>query len=276
MLKFMPTALLPAVLLLAGAGPGHAGTYANPVLAETHEIRRPDPEPYVGTLGIGDPAVLLYGDKYYLYPTGDNHSYEVYVSDDLVHWAKGPKVFRSDERGVWAPDVFFNSGEATFYLYYTVNRRVGVAASDRPDGVFADRGSLIADAIDAHLFQDDDGSFYLYYARYPNFAIFVQPMRSPVRKEGAPVELLAPSEAWEMRDVPVTEAPWMVKHQGVYYLLYSGGAANSEHYGIGYATSKSPLGPFTKHRGNPSSAAGTTSSGRGTPASSGTQPGTSG
>jgi beta-xylosidase len=54
-----------------------------------------------------------------------------------------------------------------------------------------------------------------------------------------------------MRDVPVTEAPWMVKHRGVYYLLYSGGAANSEHYGIGYATSKSPLGPFTRHRGNP-------------------------
>jgi beta-xylosidase len=245
------TTLLPAVLLLGGAGPGHAGTYSNPVLVETHEIRGGNPAPSVGTLGIGDPAVLHYGDRYYLYPTGDNHSYDVYVSDDLVRWEKGPKVFRIGEIGVWAPEVFFSSDDATFYLYYTVNGRIGVAASDRPDGVFADRGSLIANGIDAHLFQDDDGSCYLYYARYPDFAIFVQPMRSPVRKEGAPVELIAPSEPWEMRDVPVTEAPWMVKHRGVYYLLYSGGSANSEHYAIGYATSKSPLGPFTKYRGNP-------------------------
>jgi len=158
MRRILPTALLPAALLLAGAGPAHPGTYANPVLVETHEIRRGNPAPYVGTLGIGDPAVLHYGDRYYLYPTGDNHSYDVYVSDDLVRWTKGPKVFQSGEIGVWAPDVFFNSGDATFYLYYTVNRRVGVAASDRPDGVFADRGSLVADGMDAHLFQDDDGS----------------------------------------------------------------------------------------------------------------------
>jgi len=246
-----PTALLSALLLFAGAGPGHAGTYANPVLVETHEIRRGNPAPYVGTLGIGDPSVIRHRDRYYLYPTGDNHGYDVYVSGDLVHWEKGPKVFQGGEIGVWAPDVFFDGGDGTFYLYYTVNGRIGVAASERPDGVFADRGTLVADAIDAHLFRDDDGSLYLYYARYPDFAIFVQPMRSPLRKEGAPVELIAPSEAWEVRDVPVTEAPWLIKRQGVYYLLYSGGGANSEHYAIGYATAKGPLGPFTKHRGNP-------------------------
>jgi beta-xylosidase len=201
MRRIVLTALLPSALLLAGEGPGHAGTYANPVLVETHGIRRGNPAPSVGTLGIGDPAVLEYGDRYYLYPTGDNHGYDVYVSDDLVHWEKGPKVFQSGEIGFWAPEVFFSAADATFYLYYTVKGRIGVAASDRPDGAFADRGSLIANGIDAHLFRDDDGSFYLYYARYPDFAIFVQPMRSPVGTEGAPVELIAPSEAWETRGV---------------------------------------------------------------------------
>jgi beta-xylosidase len=43
----------------------------------------------------------------------------------------------------------------------------------------------------------------------------------------------------------------MLKHQGVYYLLYSGGSADSEFYAIGYATAKNPAGPFTKHPGNP-------------------------
>ena len=235
------------VVLFAESGK----TYTNPVLVETYAINRPTPAPYFGTLGIGDPAVIYYGGKYYLYPTGDNHSYDVYISNDLIHWTRGPKVFQTKERGVWAPDVFFNKDDNTFYLYYTVNGRIGVAAADRPDGLFTDRGALISNGIDAHLFRDNDGSYFLYYARYPDFAIFVQPMESPVRKKGAAVQLISPTEAWEKKDVPVTEAPWMIKNHGVYYLLYSGGSADSEDYAIGYATATNPMGPFTKYSGNP-------------------------
>jgi len=240
-------------LLFIPPAPGadFVGTYSNPVLVETYAINRPKPAPYAGTLGIGDPAVISYRGKYYLYPTGDNYSYDVYISGDLIHWTKGPKVFQSSETGVWAPDVFFSSDDKLFYLYYTVNSRIGVASAGSPDGVFRDRGSLIRNAIDAHLFRDDDGSYYLYYARYPEFAIFVQPMESPLKKKGAPVQVIAPSEAWEMKDRPVTEAPWMIKHQGRYYLLYSGGSADSENYAIGYATAPQPAGPFIKYRGNP-------------------------
>lgn len=249
--RIMLILMLPTLLFSAASGAENNATYTNPVLVDTHVINRPDPAPYVGTLGIGDPAVIYHGGKYYLYPTGDNYSYDVYISTDLIHWNKGPRVFQSRERGVWAPDVFFSADDAMFYLYYTVNGRIGVAVAARPDGKFEDRGTLISNAIDAHLFRDDDGSYYLYYARYPEFAIFVQPMESPLRKKGAPVELISPKEVWEKKDVPVTEAPWTIKHQGVYYLLYSGGSADSEDYAIGYATSKNPLGPFTKYQGNP-------------------------
>jgi xylan 1,4-beta-xylosidase len=123
--------------------------------------------------------------------------------------------------------------------------------ADRPEGVFRDRGTLISNGIDAHLFRDDDGSYFLYYARYPEFGIFVQPMATPLLKMGVPVQLIAPSEAWETSHVPVTEAPWMLKHRGVYYLLYSGGSADTEYYATGYATAENPTGPFTKYRGNP-------------------------
>src|SRR3954471_24242414 len=34
-------------------------------------------------------------------------------------------------------------------------------------------------------------------------------------------------------------------------MMCSGTGANSPNYGIGYATSKSPLGPFDKYAGNP-------------------------
>jgi len=251
MLRIIMIAVLLSLMLSASLHEEHITTYSNPVLVKTFAMNRVDFAPYAGTLGIGDPAVIYYRGKYYLYPTGDNRSYDVYISDDLVRWTRGPKVFQSSERGVWAPDVFFNKDDGTFYLYYTVKGRIGVAAADRPDGVFSDRGPLISNGIDAHMFQDDDGSYYLYYARYPEFAIFVQPMESPVRTKGAPVRLISPSQEWETEDMPVTEAPWMIKHRGVYYLLYSGGSPDSEHYAIGYATASSPLGPFVKYHGNP-------------------------
>ena len=43
----------------------------------------------------------------------------------------------------------------------------------------------------------------------------------------------------------------MLKRKGIYYLMYSGTGADSPNYGIGYATAKSPLGPFVNHAGNP-------------------------
>jgi len=254
---------LPAVILSAGAlcilclmilaakGVQVAETYTNPVLVNTFIIQREQPDNFSGVLGIGDPAVLFHDGKYYLYPTGDNRGYDVYISSDLVTWNKGPRVFQSSESGVWAPDVFYNATDRGFYLYYTVDGRVGVAISDRPDGIFRDHGTLIENAIDAHMFLDDDGKYYLYYVEYPGFRIHVQPMDSPLRKRGGPHLIMQASEPWEKKQAALTEAPWMLKHRGAYYLLYSAGGADTQDYAIGYATAESPIGPFTKYGGNP-------------------------
>ena len=237
--------------ILAATGARVEKTYTNPILVETVVIHREQPDNFSGVLGIGDPAVLFHAGKYYLYPTGDNSGYDVYVSSDLVNWKKGPRVFQSTERGVWAPDVFHNGLDHKFYLYYTVNGRIGVALSDRPDGVFKDQGTLIEKAIDAHMYLDEDGQYYLYYVQYPGFRIHVQPMESPVRKKGDPVPLIQATDPWEKKQAALTEAPWMLKHQGVYYLLYSASGADTQDYAIGYARASSPLGPFTKYEGNP-------------------------
>lgn len=244
-MMFLLIAALSWWVFPVGAFSGWMVTYTNPVLADTFY------SPIFGTIGIGDPTVIYYAGKYYLYPTGDNHSYYVYVSTDLVHWKKGPMVFRSTETGVWAPDVLFNPADKKFYLYYTINKRIGVAVADRPEGVFADLGTLIKNAIDANMFLDDDGGYYLYYVEYPAFRIHVQPMETPVRKKGKPLEMIRPAEPWEMKQRKITEAPWMLKHEGTYYLLYSGGGPDTEDYAIGYAVSKSPTGPFPKYPGNP-------------------------
>jgi beta-xylosidase len=232
------------------------GTYSNPVLVDVIAKRNVKTGAHNSTnlsdsLAIGDPAVILHKGTYYLYPTGDNRGYDVYISSDLVNWKKGPRVFRTDKGGAWAPDVSYDERNKKFYLYYTVNRDVGVAVSDSPDGTFTDHGLLINGAIDAHMFKDDTGKYYLYYAKFPAFIIYVQPMESLTKKQGKPVQLISPAEKWERIHTPLTEAPWMLKHKGVYYLLYSASGANTMEYAIGYATANSPLGPFTKYAGNP-------------------------
>ncbi len=211
-------------------------TYTNPIIRE---------------IGPADPCVLLHQGTYYLYPTGDNGSYRVYRSTDLVHWTQGPKVFEPGERNVWAPDVVYRPEDKKFYLYYTVNRRIGVAVADRPDGTFKDKGTLVQSAIDAHLFRDDDGACYLYYVKLPGFRICVDRMKTPLSREDKPVEIIRPTEPWEMKRGAVTEGPWMLKHKGIYYLIYSGTGASSLDYAVGYATAEKPTGPFTKYRANP-------------------------
>ena len=221
-------------------------TYRNPLLPE---------------IEMADPDVIRVNGKYYLYPTSTTRGYDVFVSDDLVHWENRGNVFVDPRHGDWAPDVFYNlRGDKRFYLYYTDNqdsqkprdKQIGVAVADNPLGPFVDKAVLATNSIDAHLFQDDDGSNYLYYVDLTGgFKIMVQPMANPLQKSGSATGVIHPTESWEKKSGSVTEGPFMLKRTGTYYLMYSGTGADSPNYGIGYATAKSPLGPFTKFAGNP-------------------------
>jgi len=170
-----------------------------------------------------------------------------------VHWQHHSTVLVDQRGGAWAPDVFHHvRGDGRFYLYHTVNepggrKLIGVAVSDSPLGRFEDRGTLVRGAIDAHLFQDDDGRLYLYSVDLQGFKIVVHPMADPLTIAGPPTTVIEPTEPWEQSRAHVTEGPWMLKHEGLYYLMYSGNAAD----GPGYATGSSPTGPFSKHAGNP-------------------------
>jgi len=213
---------------------------------------------------MADPDVIQVDGKYYLYATTHARGYDVFVSDDLVHWENKGLAFEDARGGDWAPDVFhFKRGDGKFYLFYTDNaaparrgetrKQVGVAVADSPLGPFKDKGVIAENAIDAHMFQDDDGALYFYYVDWNGggFKIVGQPMADPLTKKGESKVLIRPTEAWEKKSGEVTEGPFMLKRESVYYLMYSGTGANSPDYGIGYATAKSPLGPFEKYAGNP-------------------------
>ncbi len=228
---------------------GPARTYSNPILED---------------ISLADPDVILVDGTYFMYPTSHGAGYDVWMSTNLVNWTARGSVFKSAHGGAWAPDVFHNKrGDGKYYLYYTdsaptgpqhgpFNKQIGVAVSDSPTGPFEDKKVLASGSIDAHLFQDDDGQMVLYYVEISDgFKILEQRMSDPLTKEGEPVELIHPTEAWEMISGRVTEGPFMLKHGDTYYLMYSGTGADSPNYGIGYATAKSPLGPFKKSAENP-------------------------
>lgn len=223
--------------------------------------------PVINIVGPADPTVIRVDGVYYLYPTWDEKGFDVFTSTDLVHWERRGRAFEAPTGGAWAPDVFHNTrGDGRFYMYYSAKgpapaMRVGVAVADNPMGPFEDKGFLFDyDAIDPHLFQDADGAMYLYHADRRGSCIAVQPMETPLKKKGKSKPVICPKKPWERM---VTEGPWMMKRNDIYYLMYSGNFANGPDYAVGYATSKSPAGPFVKYEGNPIAARNTEALGPG-------------
>ncbi len=211
-------------------------TYTNPILEKDER-------------GGADPAVLFHEGTYYFYST--NGGLNVFTSKDLVGWTMGPRVLPEDFKGIWAPEVYHHPEDGKFYMYYTKRYKIGVAVADKPDGMFSDLGLLLLDGIDAHLFRDDDARLYLYFTHTPSFTMTCVPMKSPTETGGPITTCFEISQEWEKHQFPINEGPWMLKHDGLYYLLYSGSDGQSIYYATGYATAPTPIGPFTKYEHNP-------------------------
>jgi len=207
---------------------------------------------------LADPTIIKYNGAYYLYATGDvrGGGYRYWRSTDLVHWTRGSIVFSRAKS--WAPDVWHDPVSGKFYLYYTAQSStnpdwqvVGVAESTSLTGTFTNSRDLFENAIDGHLFRDDDGSLYLYYVQFPGFKITAVPMSDPRTPSGSSAVVIQPQAAWEKNNGDVTEGPWMIKRSGIYYLMYSGSHAAYPNYAVGYATADNPMGPFTRAIHNP-------------------------
>ena len=70
-------------------------------------------------------------------------------------------------------------------------------------------------------------------------------------KEETLTQCFAAEEPWELILPKVVEGPSVIKQGDTYYLMYSANGYTSQDYAVGYATSKSPFGPWKKYEKNP-------------------------
>ncbi|QJR81285.1 family 43 glycosylhydrolase [Alteromonas pelagimontana] len=217
-------------------------------------------------LNCADPGLLHYKHTYYAYctytpnPPGTDEGIRLFTSVDLVNWQdRGFALNNKDAwgaKGHWAPDVI--AANEKFYMYFAVNERIAVATADNPLGPFTQKQQVPMEPdsikIDAHVFTDDDGQRYFYYVGFDNgnhiWGAKLNPEMTSV-DESSITHLIAPQAAWETHMANVVEGPMVIKHNGLYYMTYSGSHFESPHYSVGYATAEHPLGPWKKYPFNP-------------------------
>lgn len=219
-----------------------------------------------------DPSVIVYGDRYYAYSTqvrspGGWMNVPRIDSRDLEEWSSPREALPrlpdwAIEGNTWAPAVVERGG--SFLLYYTTtveaNPRlqcISVAIAARPDEQFADTSTspLVCQkneggSIDPYPFADPQGGLYLLWRNNGNAigkptVLYARRLASDGRgwaPKSEPVPLLDDRNTQWHRPIG---GPAIVRDGDRYVLFYGGGQWNSAGSGIGYATSKKPLGPYT-------------------------------
>lgn len=219
---------------------------------------------------ISDPDVLKDGNTYYLYGTSsDTEGFIVYSSTDLVKWENRGFCFKKTptswgRKHFWSPSVI-KRGDL-YYMFYssvgTVNKnkdshRICLATSPSPLGPFVDVKAPFLEsdsaAIDPHVFIDGDNA-YLYYSidKCENDVshIYVSSLSNDLTQVNQDKTLcIVPSADWEGKIW--NEAPFVIKDGDNYIMMYSANGFFDPNYSVGYATAKSPFGPWTKYAGNP-------------------------
>ena len=194
-----------------------------------------------------DPWALVYGDRVYLYMTGDEPVYNagekpktndysnittlrVLSSDDLVNWTDHGSVRAAGGTGAakwatnsWAPCAAWKNidGQDRFFLYFANSGGgIGVLTSDSPTGPFTDpigkplvsRNTPTCASVtwlfDPAVLVDEDGSAYLYFGGGVPEGKQADPGTARVAKLGA--------DMISLDGDPVTiSPPWLFEDSGI-------------------------------------------------------------
>ena len=138
---------------------------------------------------------------------------------------------------LYAPDALYWNGR--YYLYFCLSDDTeGVAVSDCPAGPFHDARRLPVSGIDPAVFLDDDGTAYYYWGQFSANVARLTPDRMGI-EEGSIVEGVLTE-----REHHFHEGCSVRKWNSLYYCVFTD-ISRGRPTCLGYATSTSPLGPFT-------------------------------
>jgi len=201
------------------------------------------------------PEVYKVKDKYYLFfsaqwrnnPNNELENFRIGVA--VADKPEGPFVDYSD-KPVFDPgypvidaDVFFDK-DGRCYLYYS-----------RCCYKHAVESELATMAKDQGWFTEIEESWVYGVELKPDFTGTIG---EPVLLLRPPVSLKDKQAEWESRSVTArevnrrwTEGSITFRKDDTYYMMYSANNFAGQHYAVGYATSRSPLEPFTKAANNP-------------------------
>lgn len=214
--------------------------------------------PIIRDKHTADPAVLVENDTLWLFAghdaAGNQNNYIMkdwllYSTTDMKHWTEHPSPLRIDDFK-WADSKQAYAGhvakgkDGRYYWYVSTNWcGIGVAVADKITGpykdalgkpmltnkdCFASKHSWAC--IDPAILIDDDGTPYIIWG---NKQCYYAKLKENMTEIDGDIHQI---------DVPnFTEAPWMHKYQGKYYLTY----ASEWPEKIAYAVADNIGGPYT-------------------------------
>lgn len=234
-------------------------------------------------IGIRDPFIFLWDDKYYMYGTrnqttwGKADGFDVYISNDLSEWEGPVEIFHNDgsfwaTESYWAPECIYYKGK--FYLIATFgaeNTKKGIQflKADVPAGPFV---PITDEPVTPREWTCIDGTFYLDEDQKP-WLIFSHGMPEEIRGAmcavqlsedltetvGEPVIMFYADEAKWALPVPFAEAEFGVKEDtyftdGPYIfkssklsMIWSSWGENGYSMGIAESESGKINGPWKHH-----------------------------
>jgi arabinan endo-1,5-alpha-L-arabinosidase len=235
--------------------------------------------------GVHDPVIMKEGDTYYVFCTGGRPGAGVIpirTSTDLHRWTLAGYVFEKlpewvtkeipRSMGAWAPDISFYNGK--YHLYYAVsmfgsrNSAIGLATNrtldpKSPQYLWADEGLVLRsyqdkddwNAIDPNLFIENKRNVWLNWGSFWG-GIKMRRVETETGKLSTKDTTMY-SLASRPRAQPIggsIEAPFLVRHDGYYYLFVSfdrccRGVKST--YNVRVGRSRKVTGPYVDKDGKP-------------------------
>ncbi len=222
-----------------------------------HEFES-DGNPVIRDKHTADPAALVENDTLWLFAghdaAGNQTGYVMkdwllYSTTDMKHWTAYPSPLHIDDFR-WADSKQAYAGhvakgkDGRYYWYVSTNWcGIGVAVADKITGPYKDAlgKPLLTNkdcfaskhswaCIDPAILIDDDGTPYIIWG---NRECYCAKLKDNMTEIDGEIRRI---------DVPrFTEAPWMHKYNGKYYLTYASGWPEK----IAYAISDNIFGPYT-------------------------------